>query len=103
MVLYVSINLIPLHEIASFSGPYVISKVTRRAQVYVVASGFQNFDGRDVDEAGCLCWVGLLDNGIAPMIWASVKRLFRIRLLFQRGEQTLHDNAGGFGGQVKFG
>ena len=34
------------------------------------------------------------------MIWASVKRLFRIRLLLQKVEQTLHNNAGDFGGQV---
>ncbi len=34
------------------------------------------------------------------MIWASVKRLFRIRLLIQKVEQTLHYNAGDFGGQV---
>jgi len=29
-----------------------------------------------------------------------VKRLFRIRLLLQKVEQTLHYNAGDFGGQV---
>ena len=78
----------------------MISKVTRRAQVYVVASGFQNFDGRDVDEAGRIRRIGLLDNGMVPMIWASVKRLFRGRLLLQRVEQTLRDNAGSFGGQA---
>ncbi|WP_216290052.1 hypothetical protein, partial [Roseobacter denitrificans] len=31
---------------------------------------------------------------------ASVKRLFRIRLLLQKVEQTLHQNEGSFGGQV---
>ncbi|MHA3916790.1 DNA-packaging protein [Halovulum sp. GXIMD14793] len=34
------------------------------------------------------------------MIWTSVKRLFRIRLLLQKVEQTLHQNEGSFGGQV---
>ncbi|MHA3913524.1 calcium-binding protein, partial [Halovulum sp. GXIMD14793] len=37
---------------------------------------------------------------IIPMIWTSVKRLFRIRLLLQKVEQTLHQNEGSFGGQV---
>lgn len=37
---------------------------------------------------------------IIPMIWASVKRLFRIRLLIQKVEQTLHQSEEGFGGQV---
>ncbi|MHA3913427.1 hypothetical protein, partial [Halovulum sp. GXIMD14793] len=39
---------------------------------------------------------------IIPMIWTSVKRLFRIRLLLQKVEQTLHQNEGSFGGQVRF-
>ncbi|MFZ5965373.1 hypothetical protein ACOXXX_20710, partial [Thalassococcus sp. BH17M4-6] len=39
---------------------------------------------------------------IIPMICASVKRLFRIRLLLQKVEQTLHHNEGSFGGQVKW-
>ena len=34
------------------------------------------------------------------MIWASVKRHFRSRLLLQKVEQTLHYNAGDFGGKV---
>ncbi len=34
------------------------------------------------------------------MIWASVKRLFRICLLLQKVEQTLHQNEGSFGRQV---
>ncbi len=38
---------------------------------------------------------------IIPMICASVKRLFRIRLLLQKVEQTRHHNEGSFGGQVK--
>ncbi|MHC0055722.1 hypothetical protein, partial [Actibacterium sp. D379-3] len=37
---------------------------------------------------------------IIPMICASVKRLFRIRLLLQKVEQTLHQNEGSFGEQV---
>ncbi|MHA3913428.1 hypothetical protein, partial [Halovulum sp. GXIMD14793] len=37
---------------------------------------------------------------IIPMIWTSVKRLFRIRLLLQKVEQTLHQNEGSFGRQV---
>ena len=34
------------------------------------------------------------------MIWAYVKRLFRIRLRLQKVERTLHQNEGSFGGQV---
>jgi len=35
------------------------------------------------------------------MICASVKRLFRICLLLRKIEQTLHQNEGSFGGQVR--
>eukprot|EP00581_Thalassiosira_minuscula_P023595 CAMPEP_0184425340 /NCGR_PEP_ID=MMETSP0738-20130409/130737_1 /TAXON_ID=385413 /ORGANISM="Thalassiosira miniscula, Strain CCMP1093" /LENGTH=122 /DNA_ID=CAMNT_0026788175 /DNA_START=31 /DNA_END=396 /DNA_ORIENTATION=+ len=37
---------------------------------------------------------------IIPIICAWVKRLFRIRLLLRKVEQTLHYSAGDFGGKV---
>ena len=38
---------------------------------------------------------------IIPIIWASLNRLFRIRLLLRKVKQTLHQREGNFGGQVR--
>lgn len=38
---------------------------------------------------------------IIPMIWASVKRLFRMCLPLRKVEQTLHHDEGSFGRQLK--